>query len=418
LSCPQGGRQLEEKELRGKRRELIERAKALVEAAKAANRALTDEENAECRKLLDEADGLKRQIEQAENEGRLADMNDSQGTRTARQDGAGDAPDNGTGEIRSLGEFLHLVRWDPGQLRAMQVAEGSSGGYLVPQQFADELLRLAPEQAIIRPRARVIPAGDPPDARVTIPALDQGSKGVLGGVTVNWIAEGSESTETEAKLHEIGLEPREVAGHTTVSDKLLRNAPAASALIGGLLRAAIAAVEDYAFLRGDGTGKPLGVLNSPGRLRVARNSAGKIELVDLFTMLATLLPDSWDRAVWIANQSSLPQLAALKDDAGNSVLILGDATKKLPASILGLPVLWTGKTPTLGAEGDLLLCDFGYYLVKDGSGPFVAASEHVHFKANKTVIKVSWNVDGQGWVREPLLLEDGSTKVSPFVVLK
>ncbi|MGD9644055.1 MAG: phage major capsid protein, partial [Elusimicrobiales bacterium] len=74
-------------------------------------------------------------------------------------------------------------------------------------------------------------------------------------------------------------------------------------------------------------------------------------------------------------------------------------------------------TPALGSKGDLILVDFTYYLIKDGSGPFVAASEHVLFRQNKTVIKVFWNVDGKGWVNEPLTLEDGTTKVSPYVVL-
>ena len=74
--------------------------------------------------------------------------------------------------------------------------------------------------------------------------------------------------------------------------------------------------------------------------------------------------------------------------------------------------------PALGSEGDLCLCDFSYYLIKDGSGPYVAASEHVYFKNNKTVIKAFWNVDGQAWMKEPLTLEDGSTQVSPFVFLK
>ena len=58
------------------------------------------------------------------------------------------------------------------------------------------------------------------------------------------------------------------------------------------------------------------------------------------------------------------------------------------------------------------------YLIKDGSGPFVSASEHVYFTSNKTVIKIFTNVDGKSWLNEPIPLE-GSTAntVSPFVVL-
>ena len=66
--------------------------------------------------------------------------------------------------------------------------------------------------------------------------------------------------------------------------------------------------------------------------------------------------------------------------------------------------------------GDLILADWGYYLVKDGSGPFVAASEHVLFTSNKTIIKIFWNVDGAPWLQAPIAEENGY-QVSPFVAL-
>jgi len=66
----------------------------------------------------------------------------------------------------------------------------------------------------------------------------------------------------------------------------------------------------------------------------------------------------------------------------------------------------------------LILADLSYYLIKDGSGPFVAASPHVYFTTNKTVIKIFWNVDGQSWLNDPLGLEGSvANTVSPFVVL-
>jgi HK97 family phage major capsid protein len=62
--------------------------------------------------------------------------------------------------------------------------------------------------------------------------------------------------------------------------------------------------------------------------------------------------------------------------------------------------------------------DFSYYLVRNGAGPFIAASEHVYFLNNKTVVKAFGSIDGQPWLKEPLTLDDGATQVSPFVILK
>lgn len=70
----------------------------------------------------------------------------------------------------------------------------------------------------------------------------------------------------------------------------------------------------------------------------------------------------------------------------------------------------------LGQPGDVWLADLKHYLIKDGSGPFVAASEHVYFMQNKTVIKAFWNVDGAPWLTQPIQLENGY-QASPFVKL-
>lgn len=443
------------RELRQKLGELCDQQQSIVDKALSEGRALTDEEKAQFNALQKQIDGLTETIKAAEAvQARADDLNkpESKPFRPAidpRID-AGyrqrDKLDNAGFE--SLGEFIHCVRFgDPkgrlndlprgqGQGGGIEVPdafkaqimpwrfraewrmdEGAAGGFAVPTQFRPEMLMIRPEGAIVRPRATVIPAGDPPDAMLTIPAFDQGAKGVFGGVEVYWIGEGAEKPETGAALREVSLQPQEVAAHTVVTDKLLRNWEAASTFISTLLQNAVVAAEDVAFLRGNGVAKPIGVLNGPGALAVNRNVANDIQYVDIVNMLAKLLPESVSRAVWVANQGTLPKISTLRDGAGNYIFIQGDATRRIPATLAGIPIMFTGKTPTLGSKGDLMLVDFTYYLIKDGSGPFVAASEHVLFRQNKTVIKIYWNVDGKGWVNEALTLEDGITKVSPYVVL-
>lgn len=404
--------------------ELVQQQRNLLEAAKVANRDLTQEE-------AQQFDALNKQIEAAEAQdarerqvaGREQALNQP-ADPTYRPLVPGERSQNNKklddGGFENLGEFIAAVRFgdSKGRIKNMDMGTGANGGFAMPEQFRADILRISPESAIVRPRAAIIPAGDPPDAKITMPAFTQGADGAFGGVEVSWIGEGAEKPETEGHLEEISLEPKEVAAHTVVTDKLLRNWSAASSFIANLLRGATTAAEDFKFLRGAGVGTPLGVLNAPGAIKVVRNTAATIVYADIVAMMAKLLPDSLGRAVWVANQSALPKIMTLKDDAGNFIYIQGDATKGIPATLGGMPVRFVGRTPTLGTEGDLLLVDFAYYLIKDGSGPFVAASEHVYFKNNKTVIKISWNVDGQGWVKSPLLLEDGATTVSPYVILK
>ncbi|GAF94934.1 unnamed protein product, partial [marine sediment metagenome] len=107
--------------------------------------------------------------------------------------------------------------------------------------------------------------------------------------------------------------------------------------------------------------------------------------------------------------------------AGNkgNVFTGAQAAYETPDTLFGYPLMFSDRSPGLGTTGDLMLCDLSYYLIKDGSGPFVAISPHVHFTTNRSVIKIFWNVDGEPWLSAPLPLEGSvANTVSPFVILQ
>lgn len=240
------------------------------------------------------------------------------------------------GGFESLGELFHALRFgDPkGRVHELKLNEGQGGGRQVPKAFRNQLMSVRNEwklggtggagnflptqfqpdnvlqmnapTAIARLRSTVLPAGEPADSKITIPALAQGSNGVFGGVEVKWIEEGGNKPETDASMEEVTLQPHEVAATTVVTDKLLRNWQAADAFIRTLLERAMIAAEDIAFLVGDGTGKPKGVLHATGALTANRKMANQIGYVDVVNMLAQLLPESVGNATWIAHQSTIP----------------------------------------------------------------------------------------------------------------
>ena len=362
--------------------------------------------------ILNEAEGIRNEL--VEDEKRAAKMSglNEYLTKPVGQAAAAPAAPPSDPQHRNLGEWLLNER------RTMSMGVAGSGGVLVPEQFRQTLLSMPGEAAIVRPRANIIPAGDPPDAKITIPVYNQfGANGVYAGMTMQWIGEGGTKADTQPEFTEIELEPKELGGSTIVTDQLLRNAPALSSWLAMQYRNLVQGKEDYVFLRGNGVGQPQGILNCAGRKTVTRNTASSVLFADVRSMLAALPANSWNTAVWVANQSLLPFLINLVDAAGNTLFMVGDITKKVPASLFGLPLVFTGKTPTVGTAGDLMLVDFSYYLIKEGSGPYIASSEHVYFTTNKTVIKCFTLVDGQPWVKTPLTLEDGTTTVSPYVVL-
>jgi len=307
-----------------------------------------------------------------------------------------------------------------GELRASQsMGEGTSGGFMVPTQFRPELFQVQPQDAIFRPRATVIPAdASYPDAEITMPVLNHGAtENIYGGIVVEKCKEGGTKNATDFQLKEFSLTPHEVAGYIVATDKLLRNWPGSSATIGNLMRKAIIGWEDTQFYNGNGVAGPHGLINSGAVINYARATASTIAIADIQGMVTRFT--GGPNGVWIGSPTIKTQLMTLTDGTNYVWATGGNVAGPTPPSLYGYPIMYTQRAPALGSTGDLALVDPSYYVIKDGSGPYVTASEHVYFTSNKTVIKIFWNVDGDSWLDEPIPLE-GSTSntVSPFIILE
>ncbi len=424
------------KQLREKRAKLVAEMRGIIDTAEGEDRDLTAEEQSAFDTAKASKDDLDKRIERLEgieaSEATLDAVVPAASRRASIQRPGGDPAAR---EFESVGEFLSAVRFRPSDqrlefvegvgaetdengLRAeMRMDNDRQGGFMVPNQFRSNIMSISPQDALVRPRANVIPAGSPPDAGITMPALDQSGDNpgnVFGGMTFAWIEEGGEKPETDAELRGVSLVPHEIAGFVTVTDKLLRNWQASASFLENLMRGGVSAAEDYAFLRGTGNGQPLGALNAPVLKAVNRATANQVSYTDLVNMVAVLLMRGGS-PVWSIPQGALPQIAKLKDE-NNNLIWQANARDGFAGTLLGYPVRWNNRAPALGSKGDILLADWSYYLIKDGSGPFVAASEHVKFTSNKTVIKIFWNVDGAPWMNAPFKEENGY-EVSPFVAL-
>lgn len=422
------------KEMREKRAKLVADLRGIITTAETEDRDLTAEEQTEYDAAKADLDALDVRID------RLAGVEalEAAGTVVIPAAARGITPNAPPGpeaarEFESLGEFMHAVRFNQGDARLnyvegagadgeigaeMRMDNDTQGGFMVPTQLRSTILKVEAQDALVRPRAQVIPAGSPPDAAITMPALDQSGpnpSNMFGGVEVQWIGEGDEKPETDATLKSVTLAPHEVAGTVTVTDKLLRNWQAAGSFLEGLLRGATTQAEDFAFLRGTGVGQPLGALSAGATKWINRAVANQVAYADLVDMVARLLMRGASQPVWSMPQSVLPQIAKMTDPEGHYIW-QANAKDGFAGTLLGYPVRWNNRSPNLGTKGDILLADWSYYLIKDGSGPFVAASEHVLFKQNKTVVKIFWNVDGAPWLHAPIKEENG-WEVSPFVGL-
>ena len=309
------------------------------------------------------------------------------------------------------------------QKAALAEASGVTGGYTVPTEFYEQLMTIIAEQSFIRPRAFVQPMGS---ATLQIPLLDVStvqSAGVspfFGGVQMNWTAEAQMRTKTEPQFKQMELKAWELSGYSVSSNVLLQDSVIGlEKFLMTLFAKAIAWFEEYAFLQGNGVGKPLGILNANPTISVTRAGSNLVQFADVATMWSKLLPVSWSKAIWAFSPSVVPQLLQLKDGANRAIFISIDqgATKSPNWVLFGRPAFPTEKLPALGTTGDLMLIDPSFYVIGDRMQIEIAASEHVNFLSNQMTWRVVERVDGQPWLDKAITLQDASTQVSPFVAL-
>lgn len=302
----------------------------------------------------------------------------------------------------------------------------ADGGFLIPEVLRSEILQVALEDAIVRPRAQVIPMDS---LRVPIPMIDVTSNvsTVFGGVVCYWTEEAAQLVESQASFGRVVLDAKKLTGYAEVPNELLADAPAFGSFFDTIFPRAIAWFEDIAFMTGTGVGEPLGFVNCPASVQVASQTGQATKTIvweNVVGMYSRMLPTALGRAVWICSIDTFPELAtmALSVGTGGGPVWMGNytnpGTATPPVTILGRPVYFTEKTPPLGTTGDISFVDFGYYLIGDRQMMQSMSSEHYKFQNDKTAFRVIERLDGRPWIQSAITPHNNSTNtLTPFVQL-
>lgn len=303
------------------------------------------------------------------------------------------------------------------------LAEGSgtTGGYLVPPQQLNELLMVAAEESIVRSRAYIQPMAS---RTLQIPMLDQatapssGNSAFFGGVSASWTGEAGQLTETEPTFRMMNLVAHKLGGYTLASGEIMDDSAVALAkLLTTLFAKVIAWSEDYAFLRGNGVAKPLGIQNAPCAISVSRHNAGHFDLTDVANMLKRALPASVKKLVWVMHPFLIPELMTLQVGSATGANWLVNVRDDAPMTLMGYPIIFSEKMAALGSSFDVLLADFSYYVIGDRRALEVSDSPHFKFINDQITWRFTYRVDGQPWLNNPITLADTTNTVSPFVYL-
>ena len=333
-------------------------------------------------------------------------------------------------ETKSFGDFLLAIRNGNvsrlhdvyGSVKAMGEQSGTTGGYLVPEEYVNQLMMVVQAAAVVRPLATVLPAGSnrgsvPALNHTTAPTAGKGYSAFAGGVRAYWTGEAGTMTSTEPSFEEIEYNINDLGGYTEVSNNLIADsATAIERLLNVLFGRAIAAKEDYAFLRGTGAGEPLGILASPCAHAVTTNADNTWAMIDALNMLAHFQPVSASNASisWVMHRGMIPDFYA-NFDVSQSGVDWVQPREGLPMGLLGYPIRFSEHMPAPNTD-DVLLGDFAAYLIFDRECLQIDFSEHAAFTSRKGTWRFVERLDGQPWLSEVITLADpgGAYYVSPF----
>lgn len=323
-----------------------------------------------------------------------------------------------TDGFRDFRDFFYTVM--SGQpnmnLRAMSEGEAGSGGYLVPSEFTRELFDVSLEDEIVRPRATIYPM-ESNERKIPATTIGDHSDNLYGGVICLWKAEASSLSSVQPRFRDMTLTARKLTAFGVASNELAADGINFDEAIGRIFPKAIGWYLDKSFLTGTGAGTPLGILNSSCTLSVSRNTATNIEYVDIANMVSKIHPACFKNAVWVASVSTIPELLQLEVGTGNTHYpVLSESNGSY--TMLSRPVIFSEKLSALGTKGDLMFCDFSQYAIGLRKEARLDRSEHLYFDKDQVAYRCILRADGEPLWDNYLTLADGSSKVSPFVVLE
>lgn len=241
----------------------------------------------------------------------------------------------------------------PDEVKALTIAPDTSGGYLAPADFSAEVIKGIVEQSPIRQAARV---GSTASGEVILPKR-------TGRPTGKWVGETETRTGTESAYGQIEIPIHEMSCYVDVSQRLLEDAAVnVEAEIAFDLAEEFSRLEAYAFQRGDGIKKPLGVMANTLPYTFTGNastlgSAPADTLIDAFYALPAFYRN---RAVWMMNSTTIATVRKLKDGSTGAYLWAPGLAAGDPATILGRPVIEDSTLDDVGSGTQpIVFGDFG-----------------------------------------------------------
>ena len=264
----------------------------------------------------------------------------------------------------------------------------SEGGYLVPDEFENTLVSGLEEEGSIRSLAHVFTTSN---GVHKIPVVQ--TKG-----TANWIDENGSYGDSDDVFGQEQIDAHKVGTVIKVSEELLNDSAFdLEKYFQEEFARRIGAKEEEAFIVGDGSKKPTGILHTSGGAEVGVTAASDKaitadEVIDLFYSVKAPYRKN---AVWVLNDSTVRAIRKLKDSNGQYLwqpaLHEGDHE-----TLLGKKILTSPYMPEIGAGQKVVMFgDLSFYWIGDRQGITIKRLNERYADMGQVGFLASHRVDGK-----------------------
>ena len=293
------------------------------------------------------------------------------------------------------------------------------GGFAVPTTRIPGLLEVGFEGDPTAGLTQPIPM-ESPSVEIMARTDKDHTTSVAGGFTVARRAETASITASRMELEMIGFKASSLFGLAYATEEILADSAISfAALIDAGFRSQFGAKILDEKIRGGGGDEYQGVLNSPAKIQVAKETGQAADTI-VFDNVNKMAARCWGfgSAVWVANHDTRPQLVKIALPIGTAGVAMyqPSATAGFPDMLWGRPVLYSEYASTVGDAGDLILANWSQYLEGTYQPIQGAESVHVRFVNHERTFKLWTRNCGALWWRSALTPNKGAT-LSPIVIL-
>ena len=355
-------------ELRNKRAQKLAAAKAFLESNRNADGFLSEEDDAVYTSMETDITNLGKEISRMERlETMDAELSRPVNAPITEKPAKTRVMDDKTGRASDAYKkaFWNQIRsknpLTPELRNALQEGEVAEGGYLVPDTFENTLIQGLTENGVIRAHARVITTSG---GLHKIPV-------VASHGSASWIDEEGDYIESDESFGQVQLDAHKVGTVIKVSEELLQDSAFnLESYISAEFSRRIGDKEEEAFLIGDGSSKPTGILHATlgGQVGVTTAGAAAITADELVDLYYSLKAPYRKNAVWILNDATIKLIRKLKTGDGQYLWQPGIKDGEVN-TILGRPYFTSPFMPTAAAGAKTILFgDLDYYWIGDRQG--------------------------------------------------